>query len=450
MIERHYDEEALISLLDSRREASDSHLLSCPPCAEKLESFRDLALALHDSDVWESQSQEQLRVDAVPSTVATLRAFADRMADEGTRAETYLTELLAGSRETWMARLAEHPEWRTAGTVRSLIDAASRAIDTMPPDAVEMTALATEIAEHLDQTAFPSDTVSRLRGAAWRERAYALYYTGKFKDAESAIFVSERHFCSCAVSEYEIARLGIVKALVLRAFERFDEAMAAASQSTETFVAFGDEAKTASAKLAQVHLLFSKQEFSAADVLLRQLDRELTDTDAIDTHARVLGNLGYSSRRLGKVEDAIRYYDLSAELLSSIGVSTEVVRVRWNVAATLAEAGRLGDAYDRMRALMPEMERLGMASEAASNALDLADVLLAENKYDEVEQLCAGAMKVFEVAGVPYTARALTALAYIRDAARQRSASRKLVHDVRDYIRRLPAQPTLLFAPPPP
>src|SRR5688572_14424395 len=109
MIERHYDDEALISLLGSNRAGTDAHLPSCVPCSTKIDSFRTIAGALHDGDVWD---QRELRTEAVPATIAALRAFADRMVDEDTRAETILAELLAGSRETWRPRLQEHPEWR--------------------------------------------------------------------------------------------------------------------------------------------------------------------------------------------------------------------------------------------------------------------------------------------------------------------------------------------------
>lgn len=446
MIERHYDEEALISLLESRREATDTHLPSCPPCNGKLQSFRSISGALRDADVWDKR---EIRTEAVPATIATLRAFADRMSDEDTRAETILTELLAGSRETWMARLQEHREWRTAGVARKLIEAATRAIDTMPPDAVEMTALATEVADHLDQAQFPSDTIPRLRGAAWRERAYALYYTGAFTAAESAIFTSERHFSCCAVNEYEMARLGIVKALAFRAFEKFDAATDAARESAEIFERFSHVEKIASARLAEVHLLFSRQQFGRAEAILHSLARLLADRPETDTYARVLLSLAHSQRKLGRFEEAIGNYESAALLFEEMDVPTERVRIRWNIAVTLADAGRLSDAYERLCLTLPEMERLGMTSEAAYMALDIAELLLAERRYVEVEQICRKAMAIFENTGVAYTPRAMTALAYMKEAAAERRATAVLVRDVRDYIRRLPAQPTLLFAPQP-
>jgi tetratricopeptide (TPR) repeat protein len=446
MIERHYDDEALISLLGSNRAGTDAHLPSCAPCSTKIDSFRTIAGTLRDGDVWD---QRELRTEAVPATIATLRAFADRMVDEDTRAEGVLSELLAGPRETWRRRLQERPEWRHAGVVRKLIAASDRAIDTMPPDAVEITALATEIAEGFELSSYPSDTVPRLRGAAWRAHAYALYYTGSFSKAEAATVTAQRHFDLCVVNEYELGRLGIVRALVLRAFERFDEAATAASASTDAFARFEDTHRVVSARLAEVNLLLGRGDFARAEHLLLNAEREISATPHAHTHALVLGNLGYCSRKLGNVDEAIAYYEAAAALFNDLGSVTEASRTRWSVALTFADAGRLSDALERMTTVLPEFERLGMSSEAAVMGLDIAELLAAGERYDEVQLVCTSAMEIFQRAGTAYTSRALTALAFMREAAAHRTVTPAQVRTVREYIRRLPAEPNLLFAPPP-
>ena len=82
--------------------------------------------------------------------------------------------------------------------------------------------------------------------------------------------------------------------------------------------------------------------------------------------------------------------------------------------------------------------------------MDRAEVLLALGRHDEVEELCRHAMSRFEQAGLSYSARALTALAFIQEASSQRRVNPVLIKEVREYLRKLPAQPNLLFAPPPP
>ena len=242
------------------------------------------------------------------------------------------------------------------------------------------------------------------------------------------------------------ARLGIVKALVLRPFERFAEASDVAVASAETFEDYGDLNRTVSARLAEGQLLVTRGLFVEAERLLLDLERQMSVSTDVGTHARVLGNLAHVYRKRNKVELAIHYYDCASVLLHDIGARTETVRIRWNVAVMLAEAGKVTDACDRLRDLTGEMEHLGMTSEAALAGLDVAELLLAQNRYEEVAEICRSTMEAFEFAGLSYTTRALTALAYIREAATQRRADRTLVRNVRDYIQKLPRQPDLLFA----
>ncbi|HEX6086594.1 MAG TPA: tetratricopeptide repeat protein [Thermoanaerobaculia bacterium] len=447
MVERHYDDEALIALLAADRVRTDVHLPACTVCNEKLESFRTISGALTDNDVWDTR---ELRLDPVPSTIANLRTFADRMSAEDTEAARILPELLAGSREEWMPRLRAHPEWRTAGVVRALVAATTNVLMTMPPDALEMTALSTEIADHLDPATCGAATLARVRGAAWRDRGYALYYVGRFADSLAACETAARQLDLCVVDEYDRARVGVVRALSLRAMEDFGGAMTDVRSSANTFAFFQDAARLTAARIAEAHLLFSHHDYENATLLLKGLEQDVRLTTDASNHARILGNLGYSYWKSGRIDAALSHYEAAAAMLEDLGVRTESVRVRWNIAAVLASAGRTEEAMSRFRLLQRTFEELGMSSEAAVNSLEMAELLLARHEYAAVEAICRTAMASFERAGIPYTARALTALAYIQEAAQQRTATPKLAKHVREYIRRLPQEGELLFAPPPP
>lgn len=447
MVERHYDDETLLALMDKPSLSSDTHLALCSDCREKLDTFRTITDVLHEKDVWDTA---EVRRDPVPATIASLRAFADQMTFEDAAAEAILPELLAGPREEWMPRLMAHPEWRTAGVVRRLVGEMTRVVMTMPPHALEMTALSTEIADHLDDSQLRPQTAAQLRGSAWRDRAYALFYVGRFAEALTAADRAETNFKACVVDEYDRARVAIVKALCLRAKEEFSRGMAAATFSADTFVQFGDLNRLASARLTQAQLLFSRGEFADAASLLQDLERQMRVSGDANTHARVLGNLGYCYWKLGRVEDALRHHDASAQLHAELGTLTESARIRWNVAVILAGAGRIDEALSRFEAVKKSFDELSMASEDALVSLDIAELLIARGEFSAVDDICRAAMRTFESAGISYTARALTALAYIREAAQARVATPLLVKHVRNYLGKLPHQPELLFAPPPP
>jgi tetratricopeptide (TPR) repeat protein len=447
LVERHYEDEALIALMETDRDRLDAHLPSCPQCAEKLESFRMIADALEEQDVWDTREVPE---GPVPATIAALRSFADRMSLEDSQAETILRELLAGPREEWMPRLRLHPEWRTAGVVRKLIEGTVPVMMTMPPDALEMTALSTEIADHLDPTAFQSDTVMRLRGSAWRDRAYTLFYVGHFVDSVAATERAELNFQACVVDEYDRARVSIVKALSLRAMENIAVAMTEVRSSGDAFVRFGDLTRLASARITESHLLFSKGEYEEARKLLEPLERSIRDGGDAQTHARLLGNLGSIYAKLGRIEDALTSHEASASLHADLGNVTEFTRARWEVADILAAAGRHDQALSRYEQLKRTFGDLGMTSEAALVGLGMAELLILRGEFSAVEEICRSAMRSFEAAGISYTARALTALAYIQESAHSRTTTPVLIKQVRDYLRRLPQNGQLLFAPSPP
>jgi tetratricopeptide (TPR) repeat protein len=445
MVERHYDEEALIPFLDSGRAAADLHLHACGECREKLESFRLLTDTLREEDVWDTRV---LAPSPLPETIKNLRLFADRMAAEDADAERFVAELLAGDRESWMPRLQEHPEWRTAGMVRQLLAAYERALDNMPSEAVTLTALAVDIAEQLPVASHAGDTVAKLRGAAWRDRAYALFYTGQFADAEKAICVSESHFSDCVVGEYDLARVGIVKSVVMRAYERFHSAAVAAQESARTFALYEDQTRATSASLAAAQLLFSRAEFGEAFAQLSGLKRRLEQSGDTRSYAGVLANLGYCCWQLRRPGEALQYHEAAAAIFDALESRSESAREKWNVALILAGEGRLDEAVIRFEHVRSEFETLGMTNAWALVSLELAEIRLAREEYETVEEICRAAMRTFEAAGLTHTARALRALAFMKEAAQNRTATPVLVRHVREYIRRIPQEPQLLFAPP--
>lgn len=450
MVERHYDDEALISLLEATRVdpvETDPHLRICGECRETLGVLRSLSVTMKDDDVWDRAEEG---ADApVAETIVTLRVFADGMAHEDTIAEGLLRELLAGDRNTWAPRLQEHPEYRTAGMVRRLLAAADRAIDTMPPDALVLTALAAEVAEGLAPSRYPSDTVAKLRGAAWRDRAYALYYTGSFSEAERAVLAAERHLSDCVVGEWDLARVHLLHAMALRAVGSLSTARQRTASARHTFSKYGDTARTVNANSVEAALAYKIGDVRAALKLWLTLEQQMGQDTAADSVARLLPNIGMCYRDLGEFEKAMQYFDLAAAIWEDLSAPAEAARVRWNTASLYARSGRHVEAVEQLLRVRRDFELAGMASEAALVALEAAEMLVARGDMVMVTELCRIARAHFSGNGLEYSEPARIALAYLQEAAGAGTATPSLVSHVRSYIRKLPEQPQLLFAPPP-
>ncbi|MGZ8810828.1 MAG: hypothetical protein ACXW29_06790, partial [Thermoanaerobaculia bacterium] len=280
--------------------------------------------------------------------------------------------------------------------------------------------------------------------------AYSLFYIGDFTRSLEWVDRAQQVLEGCAVSEYALARLDVVRSLVHGAQERYDDALQVARRAATTFRRFGDMQRLASALMSQAYLLMNARNFRGALPLLLELEKNFSSTVDLYTRALTHHNLGVCHQELGHVSDALDAYQVAGVLYEENSTATEAARVRHNVAILLSGQGKQAEAKKRLREVQGEFARLGMAHAAVIAGLELAEIALLENNLQEVENLCRAAMRQFEAAGVAYSSEALTALTFLREAAEQRRATQEVVWHVKTYIRRLPDEPALLFAPAPP
>src|SRR6266567_3777380 len=285
-IENHYDDEVLIAMLDGDPEAvsSDPHLTSCAACRGILENVRLMADALQDECVWDRQ---ELSEDPVPETIDLLRTTAARMDAEDAQAEAWLAEMLAGPRESWMPRLEQHLEWRTAGVVRRLVARAEKQSAVMPPDALEMTKIATEVADTLSGCA--AQVLANVRGEAWRERVYAEFYIGSFAEASTSATTAESRFANAPASAYQVARLKATSAMVLGVTDRTAEALALIRAATKVFQEFGDNERARIARASEAWIRTEAGDFRGALRVFFEIEREIEPRSV--SHSETLANI---------------------------------------------------------------------------------------------------------------------------------------------------------------
>ncbi len=442
----HYTDENLIAMLEAGDEDAirrNPHLASCDTCRQSLDEYRDIVGVLADEAAWRDVKSP----DPDPTTVATLRAFATSMHHEDEAAASYVAAMLEGPRETWMPRLRAHPEWRTAGVVRKLVADSFPALTKLPPDALAMTSLAVEIADHLADDVYPADTVARARGHAWREHAYNLFYTGDFKQSLAACDRADAALSRCVVDEYDRARVGVVRALSLRPFDRLADTLALALQSAKTFAVFGDYGRRATAAISAVHVQFEIRDFQSALQTLLNLEQDLCNGDAVQ-RALIASNLGFCYGELGDTAAAIKHFYSAAQIHEAAGSITGVLRAKWNIAGLCARDGQIADAVGMLTTVRSEFHRLSMHDEYVVCGLEIAELLLIQERFDATEILCREIAAEIATAGMSSTKCAMTAVAFLQEAVRSRAATPRVVRHVRNYIERLPEVPNLPFAPP--
>lgn len=441
IVEQHYDEEVLIGLLEE--DDHDSHVPSCQTCAGTLESFRDLTGALRDNSVWDDRP---LSETPAPQTTNMIRAFAARTRAEDDAARPIVAKLVAASAEERTALLAQNPGWRTAGVVRGLLAHVDTINYSEPKVAADIAASAVDVAESLDPDNYPLATITKLRASAWHERGYTLYYIGRYSESLDAFDRTDDLLLRCSVSEFESANVGLHRAQVYGDLEDIDRALALTERVRDIFRKYGAARREAAADGTTATLLMRVRRFAEALAIHERLaeNREIDEV----SRAQAFHNAAICLRELSRLEDAKRMFAQAVSEFGRLRLFSMRTRSRWLLARILLAEKSYESALPLFREISNEFADCGLFHEVALVSVDVAETLLMLERSREVVSSCQSAIAYFAKAGLAYTQGALTALAYLKEAAESETLTLVALGHIRGYFENLPKQPDLLFAHP--
>jgi len=441
----HLDEDALAEYAltpDGAPAGSEgaAHLSECSECTVRLNGMRAFYDALATPQVW-------LEGEHV-STVAReeqLLAFAARVQEEYLTAAASLAALLGSAVAFVRERVERKNEYRTAGAVRVLAEAANAACEREPIHARNLADAAVAIADSLPTEEYPADTIRALRGLAWKERANALRYLAEYDAALEALDHAEREFENFGTHSFEFASLAYIRAVILTYTDRLDEATQQAALSASTFKDYGDVARAMRARSVQAGVLFYRHEYRVAAAIFEQLlAYAQSRNDAAET-ARQSYNAGVCWIEVGEGARADQLLKTAREMYVTLGLQTEVARTDWKLAVVPRLFGQLAESVSGLRTAKEICEHLGMVDEAANVSLDLMESLLLSGQTGEITSLSTDVMRHYRRAGK--VRQALTAAAFLKEAAAAGSIRIETVQHVRRFVDALSRQPELLFVP---
>ncbi len=440
---KHYDDEALFEFVEGTSPIStdiESHVSECEQCSAEVGEQREMMAHLSSSEVWQAPAPPPRQF------VIDVSAFAERARSEEQDAIAICDAALTGPSAWWAQRLRQSGKAYTGGMVKELLQRMRSMLGNSPANALQVTALAIEIANELDVADYPCDYVIKLRAQACRDHAYVLSFMGRYPEALELADRSKRLFDQVPLPDYDLARLALVKASILRSIDRIDEALTLIHDAAETFLRFGDRSRYFVARQTEASTLYIQG--SVEDALAIWRDVEARDMPS-DEHSsvRLAHNIALCYSDLGRPEKALEYLKRCVDEYAMLGIETERTRSRWVLASALAACGRYQDAVPILRQTWNEFEHLGMVVDAGLVALDLAETLLILGQSDEVPSICRDVISQFTRAGM--ASRAMTALSFLREAVAMGQASPSLVKHVSAFLRRLPAEQPRLSAPPP-
>jgi tetratricopeptide (TPR) repeat protein len=418
------------------------HLEECEQCHIRFRGTAAFFEALTTEEVWQSGAAPR----GVMDDERRVLEFAGRCQQEYLDARAGLGPLLDDPGAFIRERFERNADYRTAGAVRVLSEAANAACERNPLHARRLAEAAVRIAEQLSTDDYPRDTIHAMRGLAWKECANALRFLAEYPAALDAVDRAERAFSGHGPGAFEMGSLAYIRAVVFTYMDKLDEATWQAQESARICAAYGDTPAWMRARSVEAGVLFYRREFAEAARAFEQLRAYAESYEDVVGMARHSYHMATCFLELGDAAAAMPLLLEARQTFAERNVSTDLVATDWKLGVLARIAGHFETSVAQLRATINAAEKLALPEEAAHIALDLIESLILVGRNRELSSLCSQVMRYFRRSGK--LRQALTAAAFLKEAAAQGNIRVETVRHVRSFVQRLDRQPDLLFAPP--
>jgi tetratricopeptide (TPR) repeat protein len=435
----HYTEDELSAYalrpegIDDR-ESVEQHVAVCCDCRNTLEVIEAFDTALHDPLPWEMSASMAPRPEAPPALLEYARAISAADA----HARELVMPLVDSAIRFRAARIDHDARFYTLAVMRLLSKIANGMHERQPQFGLVLADTALAIAEKLP--AHLQSESAWYVGTAWKERANALRYLGRFKEADEALDRAEEAFESeDHVEPFDLAIVQYVRATLYCQMERFDEVVSFGKSAAETFHQYGDTRRYLSSLLVEGLGYYSaNRDRESVEIMERvaTLSRSARETDLL---GRALLNAANSYTRLRDYAKATAYYADAISVMNDLDLPTESARLNWAMGALNVEQGDYDSGIAGLDRSRIQLQQLGMSNDAALATLDLVAALLAAEQPERVPELCRAITLTFSSEGMMRSAK--KALAYLTEAVTSGDATPESVRHVRAFLEHLPEHP---------
>jgi tetratricopeptide (TPR) repeat protein len=443
----HIAEEVLAAYADDpdaleNRAAVEEHLVECAVCRAVADDLRAVMIAMRDEETWWITNEI-----VEGNGQRALREFVERTETEDAEAERMLERILESQYRFSFANITRRRRFHTGGVVRRLCDAAWEQCQRDARFASVLAETAAAIAEALPDDYYPAGAVNELRGRAWKEYSSACRYRGDFKGGLDALARAERAYRRLIDPDVHLATVEVARAAVLFDQQRYEEARPCARKAAEVFAERRDMKRYFDAKEWEALILHRLGDVATARATYQAVYDAADAIEDAEMKARAAKNLGIAYHDTGDLGSATKYLHVAMQIYEGLGQTAMVMYARWWIANVALAGGNAIDAAQRLRSVIDELEAVGMASAAARARLDLAEALVQLGRFNEVHAIASALVTYFRNAAM--ITGALTAAAYLKEAATSRSLTVEGVRHVRKYLADVERAPDLLFLPPP-
>lgn len=415
------------SLTAGRLAEIAAHLAECAACQQTHDFFAVsedvLDVELHDVTTWEPLIGSEIQ--------RTLLEYSALVAEEDQEAAELLKPYLEEPISAAWQMLAARRRFRTGGVVRALIREAHAIVESDPLAALTFADNAIAIAEGLDDERYPRSAGDQLLATAWKERANAQMLLGRLPEAHLSLDSAERYHRRYTPNGLGLSIVALVRAGVFYEQWRFDEALHWAERAELGFAHAAQETRQADASFLRASILFEVGRAADAIPLFQQIIDYGENVQNIRLIARGSYAIGNCEVDLGNLGSATLHFHRALVIFREVGPVAHRVETEWGLARVFLASGKYNEAIARLRDASVEFERLDMVTHAALVGMDIVEALLALNQARRIIGLAQHLFAVFTKAGK--LTSALSALAYIREAAASGQLTVPDVKEVRSF-----------------
>lgn len=385
---------------------------------------------------------ERARRRPDPARVQEFAETARRLQRERQESVDVVTRALRETpREEW-PRLATRPELRNSGALNRLEAEVSARLEKEPREALLLSDLAASIAETLPPDSYPPVTLAQLRAHAWKDRAQALAYIGRYAEALEALDRAEGQLAFGSLA-HDRAIVRYVRALTLQKVNRFEESRELLGECAQVFRDFGDERRYLFCGIGEALLLDRTERYrDAYDALIPLLEVARSIGD-LESEARIQSNLAHAAVYLGELQPANVHLSEAIARFIDLGKRVEAIRTELAGGRLLLARGQLRLGIQRLYEARRSFLMHGMVEEAGLCGLEIVEGLLQNGSPDDAARLASEIL--IELRDIAFNDRALSAIGYLTEAAQANRASVETVRHVRGYIDSLREDPSREF-----
>jgi predicted ATPase len=180
-----------------------------------------------------------------------------------------------------------------------------------------------------------------------------------------------------------------------------DRAGIAATQAVAMFRRLGDKRGLADALSQLGRARFESGELVTARAVLDEAASLAQEVDDQRLLGQVLVSMAFLEARVGNPERALELNTIGLGIFQQHGMESQVLRQRQNIACYLREMGRVHEALQQMREVIPDALRLGDPASLVTLAEDFAAALADFGHYQAAARLVGASDALRERDGAP-------------------------------------------------